>query len=474
MTKAATNPWLVLAATTGSLAMIFLDATIVGVSLPAIQQDLRLGVAGSAWVVNAYIITMASAMALGGRLGDVMGRVRAFQTGVAIFALASLSCAMAPDGAALIGGRVLQGIGACLMQPSSSAMVADAFPEGRRGKAMAFYVGVPLLLMMIGPVLGGALTQWCGWRWIFGVNLPVAIAALVLIAIVRPPESQAERRTIHWGSAALLFTGLPSLVFGLQEQARPTDGVAPWIGLAAIVAGSASTAWFIWLQFRLSSPLLDLRLFKDRTLFGQVMVLGLAQVATIGQTMFGPAYLQDALGFTPLESGLAGLPLAVPALLLVHPAGRMYDRCGAVGVVRVGSVLCAAGLGTIALGMLQRSYAIMACGMVLHGGGMAFLMNPIQTDVVSRVPKQQRGESAGLAATARQVGAALGVAIAATVLARTGLVLLDDVSVAGTDDAVIARSFAWMGAMQATAMLGAVALAWWLVRDGKPHRTPRT
>jgi sugar phosphate permease len=152
----------------------------------------------------------------------------------------------------------------------------------------------------------------------------------------------------------------------------------------------------------------------------------------------------------------------------------MYDRCGAVGVVRVGSVLCAAGLGTIALGMLQRSYAIMACGMVLHGGGMAFLMNPIQTDVVSRVPKQQRGESAGLAATARQVGAALGVAIAATVLARTGLVLLDDVSVAGTDDAVIARSFAWMGAMQATAMLGAVALAWWLVRDGKPHRTPRT
>ncbi len=473
MTKAATNPWLVLAAMTGSLARVFLDAPIGGVSLPAIQHDLGLGVSGGAWAVNAYLVALAGAMAIGGRFGDVIGRVRAFQAGVAIFALASLGCALAPTGEVLIGARVLQGLGACLMQPASSAMVAGAFPEGKRGKAMAVYVGVPLLFMMLGPVLGGALTQWAGWRWIFGVNLPVAIAALALVAIVRPVEPKAERRPIHWPSAALLATGLPALVFGLQEQARPTEGIEPWIGVLALIVGAALVALFTRLQFTLTAPLLDLRLFRDRTLLGQVIVLGLTQVATIGQTMFGPAYLQGALGFTPLESGLAGLPLALPALLLVHVAGRVYDQRGAVGVVRVGSVLCALGLGAIAMGMVGRSYAIIAIGMTLHGAGMAFLMNPIQTDVVSRVPPEQRGESAGLAATARQVGNALGVAIAATVLTRTGLPTFDADAATPADLEAVTHSFGWMGAIQTLAMLAAVAVAWSLVRDRMPHRAPR-
>jgi len=473
MTKAGSNPWLVLAAMTGSLAMVFLDATIVGVSLPTIQHDLGLGVGGGAWIVNAYLVALAGAMAIGGRVGDVIGRVRAFQLGVSLFAMASLGCALAPNGDVLIGARVLQGLGACLMQPASSAMVAGAFPEGKRGKAMAVYVGVPLLFMMLGPVLGGALTQWAGWRWIFGVNLPVAVAALVLVAIVRPIEPVAERRPIHWLSAAMLVTGLPALVFGLQEQTRPTDGMATWIGPAAIIVGAALVAIFTRLQFTLAAPLLDLRLFRDRTLLGQVAVLGLTQVATIGQTMFGPAYLQGALGFTPLQSGLAGLPLAVPALLLVHVAGRVYDRRGAVGVVRVGSVLCVVGLGMITIGMLMRSYVVMAVGMTLHGSGMAFLMNPIQTDVVSRVPPAQRGESAGLAATARQVGNSLGVAIAAMVLARTGLPSLDAPGMErlGADD--LAQSFAWMGSMQVAAMIAASVVAWSLVRDRVPHRAPR-
>ena len=473
MTKAGSNPWLVLAAMTGSLAMVFLDATIVGVSLPTIQHDLGLGVGGGAWIVNAYLVALAGAMAIGGRVGDVIGRVRAFQLGVSLFAMASLGCALAPNGDVLIGARVLQGLGACLMQPASSAMVAGAFPEGKRGKAMAVYVGVPLLFMMLGPVLGGALTQWAGWRWIFGVNLPVAVAALVLVAIVRPIEPVAERRPIHWLSAAMLVTGLPALVFGLQEQTRPTDGMATWIGPAAIIVGAALVAIFTRLQFTLAAPLLDLRLFRDRTLLGQVAVLGLTQVATIGQNMFGPAYLQGALGFTPLQSGLAGLPLAVPALLLVHVAGRVYDRRGAVGVVRVGSVLCVVGLGMITIGMLMRSYVVIAVGMTLHGSGMAFLMNPIQTDVVSRVPPAQRGESAGLAATARQVGNSLGVAIAAMVLARTGLPSLDAPGMErlGADD--LAQSFAWMGSMQVAAMIAASVVAWSLVRDRVPHRAPR-
>lgn len=473
MTKAGSNPWLVLAAMTGSLAMVFLDATIVGVSLPTIQHDLGLGVGGGAWIVNAYLVALAGAMAIGGRVGDVIGRVRAFQAGVSLFALASLGCALAPNGDVLIGARVLQGLGACLMQPASSAMVAGAFPEGKRGKAMAVYVGVPLLFMMLGPVLGGALTQWAGWRWIFGVNLPVAVAALVLVAIVRPIEPVAERRPIHWLSAAMLVTGLPALVFGLQEQTRPTDGMATWIGPAAIIVGAALVAIFTRLQFTLAAPLLDLRLFRDRTLLGQVAVLGLTQVATIGQTMFGPAYLQGALGFTPLQSGLAGLPLAVPALLLVHVAGRVYDRRGAVGVVRVGSVLCVVGLGMITIGMLMRSYVVMAVGMTLHGSGMAFLMNPIQTDVVSRVPPAQRGESAGLAATARQVGNSLGVAIAAMVLARTRLPSLDTPGMERLEADDLAQSFAWMGGMQVAAMITASVVAWSLVRDRVPHRAPR-
>ncbi len=455
---------------TGSLAMVFLDATIVGVSLPAIQADLGLGVSGGAWVVNGYLLTVASGMALGGRVGDAIGRVRAFQAGVLLFALASLGCALAPSGTALIAARVLQGLAACLMQPASSAMVASAFPEGKRGQAMAVYVGVPLLFMMIGPVLGGAITQWAGWRWIFAINLPIAVAALTLVAVIRPHEDRAPARPLHWPSAVLLVLGLPQLVWGLQEQARPTDGVATWVAVAALVSGVSMLAVFTRLQLNLTAPLLDLRLFRDRTLLGEVMILALAQVATIGQTMFGPAFLQGALGYTPLESGLAGLPLALPAVLLVHWAGRSYDRRGAVGPVRVGTALSCVGLVTITAGMSVGRYSVMACGMLLHGAGMAFLMNPIQTDVVSRVPHTQRGESAGLAATARQVGNAIGVAVGATMLALGGLGSTDRDTLAAAGAPVLERAYAWMGSMQSVTMLAAVALAWWLVRDRTPHR----
>lgn len=463
MTK---NPWLVLAAMTGSLSMVFLDATIVGVALPAIQADLGLGVTGSAWVVNGYLLALASAMALGGRLGDAMGRVRAFQIGVFCFAASSAACAFAPTGTALVAARVAQGLGACLMQPASSAIVAGAFPEGKRGKAMAVYVGLPLLFMMLGPVLGGALTQWFGWRWNFGVNLPIAALTLLIVAVVRPSEPAAPKRPLAWRHALILMAGLPGVVFGLQELARPTAGLAPWIGVAAIVGGITLLAGFARMQLRSPAPLLDLRLFRDRTLLGLVLILGLAQVATIGQSMFGPAFLQGALGYTPMQSGLAGLPMALPALLLVHVAGRAYDRRGPVLPVRLGTVLCAVGFVTMTLGLGLLSYPVLAIGMAFHGAGMAFIMNPIQTDVVSRVPAAQRGESAGLAATARQVGNSLGIAMGVAVLAHAGWVVPDPASGATLDATSTARAFAWMGATQSAIMGVAVVIAWRMLSGG--------
>ncbi|MFM8783825.1 MAG: MFS transporter, partial [Phycisphaerales bacterium] len=187
--------WLVLAAMTGSLSMIFIDMTVVGVALPRIGAGLGMVDGAQAWIVTSYLLTLASLMALGGRMGDLLGKVRAFLAGVVLFAVASVVCADARDGTQMIVGRVLQGIAACLMQPASGALVIGAFAPGERGKAMAAYVGLPLVFMAIGPAAGGWVVEHFGWPWVFWLNLPVAAAAIALTRVARPhdPPSAVPR-----------------------------------------------------------------------------------------------------------------------------------------------------------------------------------------------------------------------------------------------------------------------------------------
>ncbi|MFO0961491.1 MAG: MFS transporter [Phycisphaerales bacterium] len=430
--------WLVLLAMTGSLSMIFVDMTVVGIALPSIGGALHMTEAQQTWIVTSYLLALASAVALGGRLGDLLGKVPAFIAGVAGFAGASLLCGFAQDGTTLLAGRVLQGLSACLMQPASMALVVGAFAPGERGKAMAMYVGIPLLFMAVGPVLGGLVVEWVGWRWIFWINLPIAAVAMVLTQVARPRDARSHDRAIDWPGGVLLVTGLPLFVYGLQETGTVrADGEVSFgesRTLAALLVGAALLGFFIRRQWTIERPLLRLRLFSDRAIFAAAFIIGCMQFAMTGLVIAGSVYAQEVLGYEPARAGASLLPMLAPVILVVHVAGRWYDRAGVRAPVSWGTALCTVGLLVQALGVWQQQYPTMAVGMAILGTGIAFTMSPTNTDALSRVPHADRGQVSGLVQTLRQVGGSVGVAlIAASVAVAQHQLERSEASIAHSD-----------------------------------------
>ncbi len=433
--------WLVLLAMTGSLSMIFVDMTVVGVSLPSIGASLGMDVSAQTWIVSAYLLTLASLVALGGRMGDIVGKVPAFVAGVIGFAAASVVCGAATDGTLLIVGRGAQGMCAALMQPASSALVIGSFAPGERGKAMAVYVGIPLLFMALGPAMGGLIVEHAGWRWIFYLNLPVAVAAVALAAVARPHDVRSGDRRIDWAGGALLVTGLPLFVYGVQEigatkpradglggahgaasaahdamsaaPALPSAPDASTSALVALAAGLVLLACFVAHQWKSRAPLIRLRLFADRALAADALVIGCMQFAMTGLVIQGSIYAQDVLGFKPFQAGASLLPMLVPVILVVHVAGRWYDRSGVRAPAVWGTATATAGQLVQALGMFMQSYIIMAVGMAIMGTGIALTMSPTNTDALSRVAAEVRGQVSGLVQTLRQIGGTVGVAVTA-------------------------------------------------------------
>jgi EmrB/QacA subfamily drug resistance transporter len=425
----APRRWLVLLAMTGSLAMIFLDVTVVGVALPKLRADLHLAAGLDAWVMNAYTLTMASLIALGGRFSDSFGRVRCFVLGVSIFAIASLLCAFASDAIGIVAARIGQGVGAALMQPSSSAIVISSFAPGERGKAMAVYVGIPMAFLALGPVIGGWLAQSISWRACFVINLPVAALALILTARAKPGGGPRLTSGFDPLGAVLYLGGLPAFVFALQQAgiwgwSEPRVFVPLALGFALVVA-------FVAREWKRERPLLAVRLFRERAFLGDALVLGCMQFAMTGQVIFMGTYLQGGLGFSPRDAGAALLPMLLPILIVVHVAGRLYDRLGVRVPVLVGTALACVGVGIeasiVRYAVERHSYVPVALGMALFGTGIGFAISPTNTDALSRVDAERRGQASGLLGTVRQVAASLGIAAigAAVVATQRGAIQSD-------------------------------------------------
>ncbi len=413
------NPrrWLMLLALTGSLSMIFVDITVTGVAGPAISKALGLGAAGTSWIATSYLITLAAGMAIGGRLGDLFGKRNAFLMGIVAFAAASALCGAAGDGTTLLLGRVLQGLGACLMQPASSALVIENFAPGERGKAMGVYIGIPMSFFALGPVIGGALTQEFGWRSVFFINLPIASAAIALALHARAANRASVDRSFDWISAALIALGLPLAIYALQEGAARRDDGSLRIGEPSLVAmlgaGVMLVSLFAYRQLVVERPLVHLALFANARLRANVLLVGLMQFAMAAISVQGPLYATEVLGFDEMKAGMAQMPLLIPVILLASVAGRAYDRRGARPLARIGMVLAAVGLAVWGFACMERSYPAIATGMALLGAGAAFVMSPVNTDTLSSVPDDLRGQTSGLVQTFRQAGGATGVAFAA-------------------------------------------------------------
>jgi EmrB/QacA subfamily drug resistance transporter len=401
-----------------SLLIVGMDVTIVNVALPAIQQDLHATLSGLQWILDAYTLVVATLLMLSGSLSDRFGRRRVFQIGLVLFTAGSLLCSMAHTIGQLIGFRALQGLGASMLNPVALSIIANAFPERKaRAQAVGVWGAVAGVSLAIGPLIGGALTQAVGWRSIFWINLPVGLTAVALAARFVPESKAPRARAFDPVGQLLVFVGLASLTTAVIEG--PHTGWTSWTIVGLFVMAGAALVLFVFYEPRRKDPLLDLRFFRSIP-FSSATLLALCAFASFAGFLFLNAlYLQQARGFSAFHTGLCTLPLAILMMVSAPLSGRLVGRHGtrpsllAAGVAFLLSTLMLTRLSSeTPLALLLLAYALfgLALGMV----------NPaITNNAVAGMPLSQAGVAAAIASTGRQVGAALGVAVAGTVVAAS-------------------------------------------------------
>jgi EmrB/QacA subfamily drug resistance transporter len=327
--------------------MVVLDATIVNVALPHIQAALGFSGSGLEWVVNAYALTFGGLLLLGGRAGDILGRRRVFIAGIVLFATASLLGGFATSQAWLLGARAIQGVGAAIVAPTALSLITTTFPEGpRRNRAMGVYAAMSIGGAAIGLLLGGVLTSYVSWRWVFFVNVPIAI----VVALMAPRVlGESERHTGRFDlPGAITGTGgLAALVYGLSSAATTANGVSHWGDtkvLASLAAAVVLLISFVLIESRSKHPLLPLRLFRDRNRTGANLILLCVGTALFGMFFFLTIFVQTVWGYSPVKTGLAYLPMVGTIMLMAGVSAQLVGRIGARPLLIAGSSLATGGM----------------------------------------------------------------------------------------------------------------------------------
>src|SRR6266540_4121805 len=383
--------------------MIMLDNTIVNVALPSIETSLHLKISELEWVVAGYALTFGALMLTGGKLADLLGRRLIFVVGLAIFTLSSLGCGLAGSASVLIAARVVQGIGAALMNPSTLSIITVTFPPRQRGTAIGIWAGVSALALAIGPLVGGVITEHINWNWIFFINVPVGVLG-ILAAYAFIDES---RDTSHEQRPDVpgLFTsalGLFALSYGLIEANN--YGWTSGRILAAFAVAAVSLAAFVLLELRQRLPMLELGLFRNRGFAGANTVMLFVGLAMFGVFFYVSLYVQQVLGYSPVEAGASFLPWTLLIILLAPQAGRLSDRLGPRPFVAGGMVV------------LETFWTLLPA-MLLGGVGMSAAMAPTTAAAMSSVRPDKAGVGSAVLNSMRQVGGSLGIAIMGAIVA---------------------------------------------------------
>jgi EmrB/QacA subfamily drug resistance transporter len=402
----------VLAATAAANALIFLDQTSVTVALPAIQSDFDASRAEVGWIIGAYLLSLAAFMPAAGRLGDRYGRRRMFLLGLALFGGASVLCAAAPSELTLIIARLIQGVGAALLQSLALAIATNALPEEMQGWAVGFLASVGTTCLTIGPVVGGALVEVGSWRWIFVLNVPIVLFSLTVAARSARESTDPGAAPIDWGGAALLFAALAVLVASLLHiddwpRALTVGGIA--LGLALLIA-------FIEIERRRQHPLIPVRLVRRGAIEGPLIALLVIQFAVLAVTVYVVLYLQQSLDYGPLTAGLLLLPAVVWSALLSTVTGRLADVHGSRRLVNGGLVVAGAGLLGIAAATASDEVWLLLVALLVFGLSRPLVFTPAGAAEIEAIPRAERGLSSSLVTEARQLGAVLGVALAGAVV----------------------------------------------------------
>ena len=426
--RSRSGRWVLFATVLGT-SMAFLDATVVNIALPTIGEDLDTGLAGLQWTVNAYTLTLAGFLLLGGSLGDHFGRRRIFCLGAVWFAAASLLCGIAPTSETLIVARALQGIGAALLTPGSLAIIEASFHPDDRGAAVGAWSGLGGVALSIGPFLGGYLIEAASWRLIFLINLPIA-AAVLWVANRHVPETRdlsMAATPLDLRGAAFAAVGLGAVTYGLT--AGPERGWGSPVVLVLIVAGAVALAVFILLQRGRAGALVPLELFRSRQFSAANAVTFVVYAALGGALFLLPIQLQRAAGYSPLESGAALVPLTVVMLILSARAGRLAQRIGPRVPMSAGPIVAGCGLALLTIIDETSPYvSTVLPGVLVFGLGLSLTVAPLTSTVLSAGGEEHAGVSAAINNTVARVAGLIAVAIIPALAGISGTGALDAAS----------------------------------------------
>jgi EmrB/QacA subfamily drug resistance transporter len=450
--------WWTLFAVSFGLFMIMLDNTVVNVALPTIQNDLHLKTSELEWIVTGYALTFGAFMLTGGKLADLLGRRRIFVIGLVIFTASSLACGLANGAEVLIAARVVQGLGAALMNPATLSIIVATFPARQRGTAIGIWAGVSALALAIGPLVGGVIAERLSWSWIFFINVPIGVLGIVAayLLIDETRDTSHEQRPDFPGLATSTI-GLFALSYALIEANN-----YGWTSTRILIAfgiAIVSLVAFLLVEHYQRLPMLELGLFRNKRFSGANTVMLLVGLAMFGVFFYVSLYIQNVLGYSPIEAGASFLPWTVLIIVLAPLAGKLSDRYGSRPFVTAGMVVL-----TLTLILFSRmdentTFWGLLPAMLLGGLGMSLAMAPTTAAAMQSVSPDKAGVGSAVLNSMRQVGGSLGIAIMGAIVAAsvsTGAARPNPVDfLDGFHHAlIVAAGLTLLGALVAAATLG--------------------
>jgi EmrB/QacA subfamily drug resistance transporter len=466
--------WSALALIVTAQFMVILDVAIVNVALPSIKTDLGFAQTSLQWVVSAYAILFGGALLLGGRLADLLGRRRLFVAGLAVFAASSLLCGFAWSEGSLIGFRALQGLGGALLAPAALSLLMTTFAEGReRNLALGIYGAASGSGAAVGVLLGGVLTSYLSWSWIFFINVPVGVAAIALTPwLLLDSRADLPHRHFDLGGAVSVTGGLMALVYATTRATN--DGWGSGTTIALLAGSTALLVAFVVIELRSRSPLLPLRIFRLRTLSAANATMAIVGAVAFSEFFLLTLYLQDILHYSAVRTGLAFSGFALAVVVASNLAQVVVGRVGVRATLTAGLVASAVSLALLTrLPVDGRYFWDLFPAFVLGGAGMGFSFVPVTIASLAGVERTDAGVASGLVNTSRQIGGAIGVAATSAIAATSTSTFVHGHSGVSSRVALDHGFQTSLGVLTALLVIGALVAAAF-VRSAPGPRVPRT